>query len=59
MIHNPIASTDILPYLLGMLTAAVVGFAAMKLLAFISKRSNFTVFSFYCWVVGMLAIILC
>ena len=59
VIENPIAKADILPYILGMVTAALVGFADMKLLTFISKRSNFTVFSFYCWAVGILAVILC
>ena len=58
VIENPIPSTDIFPYILGMITAALVGFAAMKLLTFISKRSNFTVFSFYCWAVGILAVVL-
>lgn len=59
VIANPIPTTDIFPYIIGTVTAALVGFAAMKLLTFISKRSNFTVFSFYCWVVGVLAVILC
>ncbi len=58
VIENPIPTTDILPYILGMVTAALVGFAAMKLLTYISKRSNFTVFSFYCWAVGILAVVL-
>ena len=58
VIENPIASADVFPYILGMVTAALVGFAAMKLLTFISKRSNFTAFSFYCWIVGILAIII-
>ena len=58
VIEKPIPTTDVFPYILGTVTAALVGFAAMKLLTFISKRSNFTVFSFYCWAVGILAVIL-
>ena len=34
-----------------------VGFAAMKLLMYISKKSNFTMFAYYCWVVGAAAVI--
>lgn len=49
VIANPIPSSDVLPYILGMVTAAAVGFAAMKLLMLISKKSNFTVFAYYCW----------
>lgn len=57
VISNPIPSADIFPYILGMVTAAVVGFASMKLLMLISKKSNFTVFAFYCWIVGAAAVI--
>ena len=55
--ENPIPSTDIVPYIAGTLAAAVVGILAMKFLLFISKKSNFRMFSYYCWVVGLLAII--
>ena len=57
VIHNPIPSADVFPYILGMVTAAAVGFAAMHLLMYISKKSNFTVFAFYCWIVGAIAVI--
>ena len=57
VIAEPIPSADIPSYIIGMVTAAVVGFAAMKLLTFISKRSNFTAFSFYCWAVGIITVI--
>ena len=59
VVANPIPTADVFPYILGMVTAALVGFAAMKLLTFISKRSNVTVFSFYCWAIGILAVVLC
>lgn len=55
--ENPIAKTDIIPYIAGTVAAAVVGVLAMKLLIYISKKSNFRMFSYYCWVVGILAII--
>lgn len=55
--ENPIASTDIVPYIAGTVTAAIVGVLSMKVLIYISKKSNFRMFSYYCWVVGVLAII--
>ncbi len=55
--ENPIPSSDIIPYIAGTVTAAVVGVLAMKLLIYISKKSNFRAFSYYCFAVGILAII--
>ncbi len=37
--------------------SAAVGVAAMKLLNYISKKSNFRMFSYYCWAAGVLAIL--
>lgn len=50
-------STNLLIYLAGALVAALVGVAAMKLLNYISKKSNFRVFSYYCVAAGLFAII--
>ena len=55
--ENPIASSDVVPYIAGTVAAAVVGVLAMKFLIYISKKSNFRMFSYYCFVVGVLAII--
>ncbi len=55
--ENPIAKTDIVPYIAGTVAAAIVGILAMKLLIYISKKSNFRMFSYYCWAIGILAII--
>ncbi len=57
IVNNPITSSDIPAYLLGMLAAAVTGILAMKLLAYISKKSNFRIFSVYCVIVGIIALI--
>lgn len=46
-----------LNYGVGMVFAAVFGFMAMKLLIYISKKSNFTYFAYYCFAVGLGAII--
>lgn len=43
-------------YLVGMAVSAVVGVAAMRLLNYISKHSNFRMFSYYCWAAGAVAI---
>lgn len=55
--ENPIASSDIIPYIAGTITAAVVGVLAMKFLIYISKKSNFRMFSYYCFAVGLIALI--
>jgi undecaprenyl-diphosphatase len=55
--ENPVSSSYIVPYLVGTITAAIVGIIAMKLLIYISKKSNFRLFSYYCFAVGILAII--
>ena len=45
-------------YLIGMLVAAVSGIAAIRLISYVAKRGRFGGFSYYCWVVGVLSIIL-
>ncbi|MGM9648331.1 MAG: undecaprenyl-diphosphate phosphatase [Eubacteriales bacterium] len=50
-------SQQMLIYLAGALTAALVGVAAMKLLTYISKKSNFRIFSYYCVAAGLFAIV--
>ncbi len=57
VIRNPIPSADLPAYGLGMLAAAVTGILAMKLLSYVSKKSNFRIFSLYCVIVGVAAVI--
>ncbi|MBQ7125331.1 MAG: undecaprenyl-diphosphate phosphatase [Clostridia bacterium] len=57
LVKNPVPSADIPAYILGMAAAALTGFAAMKLLSYISKKSNFRIFSYYSVIVGILAVI--
>lgn len=57
LMENPIPAADLPAYGLGMLAAAVTGILAMKLLAYVSKKSNFRVFSLYCVAVGLLAVL--
>lgn len=45
-------------YLAGTLVAAASGIASIRLLRLLAKRGRFGGFAYYCWVVGVLAIIL-
>ena len=47
----------LLCYLAGALAAMLVGIAAIKLITWISKHSTFRIFSYYCFAVGVLAIV--
>lgn len=57
VIKDPPPVSDIPAYLVGMAVAAVTGVLAMKLLTYISKKSNFRIFSVYCVAVGIIAVI--
>lgn len=45
-------------YLAGVITAAAVGYACIRLLRYIADRGRFGVFAWYCWIVGVLVLIL-
>ena len=45
-------------YLIGMLTAAVSGYFAIRLLRYISDRGKFGRFAYYCWGAGAVTIVL-
>lgn len=47
----------LVPILVGAAVAAVVGFFAIKLLQYISKNKGFAVFSVYCVIIGVAAIV--
>ena len=59
LIGEPSFSANALPYLCGVLAAALSGFAAIKLLQYISSAKKLSVFSVYCIAVGLAAIIYC
>ena len=59
LIGDPAFSANALPYLCGVLAAALSGFAAIKLLQYISSAKKLSVFSVYCIAVGLAAIIYC
>lgn len=45
-------------YLLGMVVAGVVGYFSIELLRRIARKGRFGGFAYYCWAVGLLAILL-
>ena len=45
-------------YLLGMVIAAVVGYFALSLVKYLSEKAKLGRFAYYCWAVGLIAIIL-
>ena len=45
-------------YLAGVVTAAVAGYLAIRLLKFITQRGSFGGFAYYCWGAGLLTLIL-
>lgn len=47
-----------LPCLLGMLVAAVSGYAAIRLLRFVVQKNSFAKFAYYCWGAGLVALVL-
>ena len=45
-------------YLVGVVTAAVVGYLCIRPLRFIADRGKFGAFAYYCWAVGVLTLVL-
>ncbi|WP_455582423.1 undecaprenyl-diphosphate phosphatase [Dysosmobacter sp.] len=49
---------DVPVYLVGVAVAAVVGYACIRLLKMIADKGRFGCFAYYCWIVGVLTIIM-
>lgn len=47
----------LMPYLAGAVTAMIVGFFAIKILQFIARKNGLSVFSIYCFIVGITAVV--
>ena len=45
-------------YLVGVVTAAVVGYLCIRLLRMIADKGRFGAFTYYCWAVGLLTLVL-
>ena len=51
--------TSLVPaYLLGVVVAAVSGYFSIRLLRFVAEKGRFGFFSYYCWAVGLMTIVL-
>ncbi|MBQ3548807.1 MAG: undecaprenyl-diphosphate phosphatase [Oscillospiraceae bacterium] len=46
-------------YMVGVITAAVVGYACIRLLKLVAEKGRFGAFSYYCWAVGLVTLLLC
>ena len=53
-----IPTQDIIPYIFGMVAALLSGLAAIKLLSYISRKKDFRIFSVYCIIIGIIAIVM-
>ena len=50
--------SDFPKYLVGVLTAGLVGYLCLRLLKFVARRGRFGAFAYYCWAVGLLTLIM-
>lgn len=52
-----VSSAEILPVIIGIITAMVVGIAAIKLLEWLVNKNKFQFFGYYCLVIGIAVVI--
>jgi undecaprenyl-diphosphatase len=45
-------------YLVGIVIAAVAGYFAIRLVKLLTDQGKFGAFAYYCWVIGLIAIVL-
>ena len=57
-IKTGIVGAEVPMYLVGVVTAAVVGYLCIRLLKFIAEKGRFGAFAYYCWAVGVLTLVL-
>lgn len=53
-----VAWEEVPVYLVGVVTAAVVGYLCIRLLKMIADKGKFGAFAYYCWAVGLLTLVL-
>ena len=56
-LETGIAWGEVPVYLAGVVTAALVGYACIRLLRWIADKGRFGVFAYYCWAVGALVLV--
>ncbi len=52
-----VSGTLVVYYLIGMIVAALVGFAAVKTMLFVVKKKKFKYFAYYCFAIGLVCIV--
>ena len=57
-VKTGIVGAEVPMYLVGVVTAAVVGYLCIRLLKFIAEKGRFGAFAYYCWAVGVLTLVL-
>ena len=57
-VRDGVSMADVPAYLIGMLAAMLSGIASISFLRYIADKGRFGGFAYYCWVVGVLSIIL-
>jgi len=55
--NAPLQFTDAGPTILGVIIASIVGYAAIGFLFSVLRQGRLSIFAYYCWLVGTLAII--
>jgi len=56
-LEEGVKDVNVVPYIAGVITAAVVGYFSIVLLKYILTKNRFRIFSYYCLAVGLIAII--
>ena len=57
-LDNGVNMAEVPMYLVGVVTAAVVGYLCIRLLKMIAEKGKFGFFAYYCWGVGVLTLVL-
>lgn len=58
VIETGAVDLELLPvYLVGMVTAAVVGWLAIRLVNLLASKGKFGAFAWYCWIVGTVSLV--
>ena len=58
VLKTGIDASQIPVYLVGVVTAAVAGYACIRLLKFIAERGRFGAFAYYCWAAGLFTLVM-
>ena len=58
LMKTPVPKGDIIPYAIGMLSAALVGILSIRLIQALTKKSSYKYFSLYCIIIGITVLFL-